>query len=103
ATSGAADGRESSHFPATREAASVHQTTGVAIIGGGPAGLLLGHILGQADVPFTILERSSREHVLGRIRAGVLEQGSVDTLAELGLDARLRERGLPHHGIYLQY
>ena len=81
----------------------MHQTTGVAIIGAGPAGLLLGHILGQAGVPFTILERSSREHVLGRIRAGVLEQGSVDILAELGLDARLRERGLTHHGIYLQF
>ena len=81
----------------------MHQTTGVAIIGAGPAGLLLGHILGQAGVPFMILERSSREHVLGRIRAGVLEQGSVDILAELGLDARLRERGLTHHGIYLQF
>ena len=81
----------------------MHQTTGVAIIGAGPAGLLLGHILGQAGVPFTILERSSREHVLGRIRAGVLEQGSVDILAELGLDANLRERGLTHHGIYLQF
>ena len=77
--------------------------TGVAIIGAGPAGLLLGHILHQADVPFTILEQKSKEYVLGRIRAGVLEQGSVDILAELGLDAQLREHGLTHHGIYLQY
>ena len=47
--------------------------------------------------------RRSREHVLGRIRAGVLEQGSVDILAEHGLDADLRDRGLTHHGIYLQF
>lgn len=77
--------------------------TSVAIIGAGPAGLLLGHILHQAGVPFVIVERQSREHVLGRIRAGVLEQGSVDIVTELGLDANLRARGLEHGGIYLQY
>jgi p-hydroxybenzoate 3-monooxygenase len=81
----------------------VRESTGVAIIGAGPAGLLLGHILHQAGIPFTILEAQSREHVLGRIRAGVLEQGSVDLLAEYGLDADLRARGLTHHGIYLQF
>jgi len=81
----------------------VPRTTSVAIIGAGPAGLLLGHILHQAGVPFEILERSSKEHVLSRIRAGVLEQGSVDVLASLGLDAGLRADGLTHHGIYLQY
>ena len=78
-------------------------STSVAIIGAGPAGLLLGHLLAQAGVPFVILEAQTREHVLGRIRAGVLEQGSVDLLAEHGLDADLRERGLTHHGIYLQF
>jgi p-hydroxybenzoate 3-monooxygenase len=83
--------------------ASVPEKTAVAIIGAGPAGLLLGHILHQADVPFTILEQKSKEYVLGRIRAGVLEQGSVDIVTELGLDARLREKGLTHGGIYLQY
>ena len=77
--------------------------TSVAIIGAGPAGLLLGHILSQAGIPFVILERQNREHVLSRIRAGVLEQGSVDLLAELGLDTNLRARGLEHGGIYLQY
>lgn len=81
----------------------MRETTGVAIIGAGPAGLLLGHILHQAGVPFTILEQKSKEYVLGRIRAGVLEQGSVDILGELGLDARLREKGLTHGGIYLQF
>lgn len=77
--------------------------TQVAIIGAGPAGLLLGHILRRAGIGFVILEQKSREYVLGRVRAGVLEQGSVDILRELGLDADLAERGLTHHGIYLQY
>jgi p-hydroxybenzoate 3-monooxygenase len=77
--------------------------TQVAIIGAGPAGLLLGHILRRAGIDFVILEQKSREYVLGRVRAGVLEQGSVDILRELGLDADLAERGLTHHGIYLQY
>ncbi|KQR50672.1 4-hydroxybenzoate 3-monooxygenase [Leifsonia sp. Leaf336] len=77
--------------------------TQVAIIGAGPAGLLLGHILRRAGIGFVILEQKSREYVLGRVRAGVLEQGSVDILRELGLDADLTERGLTHHGIYLQY
>ncbi len=77
--------------------------TQVAIIGAGPAGLLLGHILRRAGIGFVILEQKSREYVLGRVRAGVLEQGSVDILRELGLDADLDERGLTHHGIFLQY
>jgi p-hydroxybenzoate 3-monooxygenase len=77
--------------------------TQVAIIGAGPAGLLLGHILRRAGIGFVILEQKSREYVLGRIRAGVLEQGSVDILRDLELDSDLSERGLTHHGIYLQY
>jgi len=77
--------------------------TQVAIIGAGPAGLLLGHILRRARIGFVILEQRSREHVLGRIRAGVLEQGSIDILRGLGLDADLKAHGLTHHGIYLQY
>jgi p-hydroxybenzoate 3-monooxygenase len=80
----------------------MQQRTSVAIIGAGPAGLLLGHILHQAGVPFVILERTDREHLLGRIRAGVLEQGSVDTVAGLGLDFNLRTKGMEHRGIYLQ-
>lgn len=77
--------------------------TQVVIIGAGPAGLLLGHILHNAGIEFTIIEARSRAHVLGRIRAGVLEQGSVDALAALGLDADLREHGITHHGIHLQF
>lgn len=77
--------------------------TQVAIVGAGPAGLLLGHILRRAGIDFVILEQKSREYVLGRIRAGVLEQGSVDILRDLGLDADLQARGLTHHGIYLQF
>ena len=82
---------------------SIRETTGVAIVGAGPAGLTLGHILAQAGVPFRIVEATTREHLLGRIRAGVLEQGTVDLLTSLGMDADLRARGLTHHGIYLQY
>ncbi|WP_431246462.1 4-hydroxybenzoate 3-monooxygenase [Leifsonia xyli] len=77
--------------------------TQVVIIGAGPAGLLLGHILRRAGIGFVILEQKSREYVLGRVRAGVLEQGSVDILRELGLDGDLRDNGLTHHGIYLQW
>ncbi|WP_271984119.1 4-hydroxybenzoate 3-monooxygenase [Pseudoclavibacter terrae] len=81
----------------------VRQSTQVAIIGAGPAGLLLGHILGQAGIDYRILEARDKEYVLGRIRAGVLEQDSVDLLAKFGLDADLKANGLTHHGIYLQH
>lgn len=73
----------------------------VVIIGAGPAGLLLGHKLRQAGIDVVILERQSREHVLGRIRAGVLEQVTVDLVEELGLGTRLKQEGLTHHGFYL--
>ncbi|WP_394769601.1 4-hydroxybenzoate 3-monooxygenase [Lacisediminihabitans sp.] len=77
--------------------------TTVAIIGAGPAGLLLGHLLEKSGIDFVIVEQRSREYILSRVRAGVLEQSSVDVLASLGLDSRLREAGLVHDGIYLQY
>ncbi|MET1016236.1 MAG: 4-hydroxybenzoate 3-monooxygenase, partial [Leifsonia flava] len=67
------------------------------------AGLLLGHLLAQAGIDFRILEARSEEYVLSRIRAGVLEQGSVDLLTEHGLDSDLRAHGLTHNGIYLQH
>ena len=77
--------------------------TQVAIIGAGPSGLLLGRLLSRAGIESVILERSSREHVLGRIRAGVLEQGTVDLLHEAGVGARLRAEGLPHAGFSIAF
>ncbi|TIO75744.1 MAG: 4-hydroxybenzoate 3-monooxygenase [Mesorhizobium sp.] len=77
--------------------------TQVAIIGSGPSGLLLGQLLATIGVETIILERSSREHVLGRVRAGVLEQGTVDLLGEAGAAERLHAEGLPHAGISLAF
>ncbi len=72
--------------------------TQVAIIGGGPAGLLLSHILQRNGVDSIVLERQSRAYVLQRIRAGVLENGSVELLRRIGLGARMDRDGHPHHG-----
>src|ERR1700752_4265565 len=72
--------------------------TQVAIIGGGPAGLLLSHMLHRAGIDSSVLERQSRTHVLGRIRAGVLEAGTVELLREVGLGARMDREGHPHNG-----
>lgn len=66
----------------------------VAIIGSGPAGLLLGRLLEVAGVETVILESRSREYVLGRIRAGVLESGTVELLERAGVAGRLREEAL---------
>ena len=75
--------------------------TQVAIIGAGPAGLLLGHLLRSEGIDCVVIERQSGEHVLSRIRAGVLEQGTVGLMARLGLDARMKAEGLPHGGFNL--
>jgi p-hydroxybenzoate 3-monooxygenase len=77
--------------------------TTIAIVGAGPAGLLLGHRLAAAGIDYVIIEARSREYILSRVRAGVLEQASVDVLSSLGLDSRLKEHGMVHSGIYLQY
>ena len=63
--------------------------TQVAIIGGGPSGLLLSQVLNRAGIDTVVLERASREHVLGRIRAGVLESGTVQMLRDAGVGDRL--------------
>ncbi len=73
----------------------------MAIIGGGPSGLLLSQLLNRAGVDTVILERSTREHVLSRIRAGVLESGTVELLREAGVGDRVELHGLPHDGCYL--
>ncbi|GGS71820.1 4-hydroxybenzoate 3-monooxygenase [Nonomuraea spiralis] len=77
--------------------------TQVGIIGAGPAGLLLSHLLHLRGISSVVLERRSRDYVERRVRAGVLEQGTVDTLDEAGVGARMRREGLPHHGIELRY
>ena len=75
--------------------------TQVAIIGAGPSGLLLGQLLTRAGIDNVILERHSGEYVLGRIRAGVLEQVAVDLLQEAGVADRMHAEGLPHDGFDL--
>ncbi|TVL92830.1 4-hydroxybenzoate 3-monooxygenase [Streptomyces sp. SAJ15] len=77
--------------------------TCVGIIGGGPAGLLLARLLHRAGVDCVVLERRDRDHVERRQRAGVLEQGTVDTLRGCGVGARLDREGLPHHGVELRF
>jgi len=75
--------------------------TQVAIIGAGPSGLLLGQLLHKAGIDTVILERQTPEYVLGRIRAGVLEQGTVDLLREAGVAERMDREGLVHEGVEL--
>ncbi|MFN3274823.1 MAG: 4-hydroxybenzoate 3-monooxygenase [Paracoccus sp. (in: a-proteobacteria)] len=77
--------------------------TQVAIIGGGPSGLLLSQLLNRAGIATVVLERQSRDHVLTRIRAGVLERGTVELLEQAGVGERMRQQGQPHHGCYLSH
>jgi p-hydroxybenzoate 3-monooxygenase len=77
--------------------------TQVAIIGAGPAGLLLAHLLHQHGIECVVLEAKSRHYVENRVRAGVLEHQSVDVLNEAGVGARMMKEGLLHHGIFLHF
>jgi p-hydroxybenzoate 3-monooxygenase len=77
--------------------------TQVGIVGAGPAGLTLARLLEVEGIESVVLENRSREYVEHRIRAGVLEQGTVDLLTEAGVGDRLRREGLVHHGIELQF
>jgi len=92
--------RHGAGAPARRGEAGVTTSprTQVAIVGAGPSGLLLGQLLARAGVDAVIVERQSAEHVLGRIRAGVLEQVCVELLDELGVGTRMHREGLPHGG-----
>jgi p-hydroxybenzoate 3-monooxygenase len=82
---------------------SESQRTQVAIIGAGPAGLLLGHVLHRHGVDTVIVEARSREYCQARIRAGVLEHGTRELLIEAGLGERMEGEGLVHGGIHLRF
>jgi p-hydroxybenzoate 3-monooxygenase len=75
----------------------------VGIVGGGPAGLLLAHLLHQAGIACVVVERRDRTYVEGRVRAGVLEQTTVDIMRRLGLADRLDRIGLPHDGFSISF
>ena len=77
--------------------------TQVAIIGAGPAGLLLAHLLHRRGIESVVIESQSRRYVEERIRAGVLEQGTVDLMLESGVGARVQREGLVHHGLELRF
>ena len=77
--------------------------TQIVIIGSGPAGLLLGQLLTNAGIENVILERASKDYVLSRIRAGVLEEGMAGMLDEAGAGERMRKIGLPHDGIEIAF
>ncbi|MGH7006026.1 MAG: FAD-dependent monooxygenase, partial [Alphaproteobacteria bacterium] len=77
--------------------------TQVAIIGSGPAGLLLGALLTKAGIDTILLDRAGRDHILRRVRAGVLEDGTVSLLDAAGAGARLHAEGLTHEGFSLAF
>ena len=77
--------------------------TQVGIVGAGPAGLLLGHLLHLNGIESIIVENRRREYVIDRVRAGVLEQGTVDLLNAIGIGAGLRRSGLRHQGLYVSF
>lgn len=82
---------------------AVPAETAVGIVGGGPAGLLLARLLHRAGVDCVLLESRDADHVRHRQRAGILEQGTVDTLRACGAGTRMDREGLPHHGIELRF
>jgi p-hydroxybenzoate 3-monooxygenase len=84
-------------------AAARRLRTQVGIVGGGPAGLILSHLLHLRGIESIVIEKQTRQHVEQRIRAGVLEQGTVDLLNESGVGERMRREGLVHHGIELRF
>jgi p-hydroxybenzoate 3-monooxygenase len=81
----------------------MNRQTQVGILGAGPAGLVLSHLLDAAGIESIVLEDRPRDYVEHRVRAGVLEQGTVDLLVEHGLADRLKQEGLVHHGIELRF
>lgn len=79
------------------------ERTQVAIVGGGPAGMLLSHMLHLDDIDSIVLERQPRDHVLKRIRAGVLEYGTVKLLRDVGLGERMEREGHAHDGSWIAW
>ena len=77
--------------------------TQIGIVGAGPAGLLLAHLLRRDGIESVVLENRSRQYVIERVRAGLLEQGTVDLMDELGLADRLHREGLVHHGLAFRF
>jgi p-hydroxybenzoate 3-monooxygenase len=77
--------------------------TQVGIIGAGPAGLMLSHLLHRAGIDSVVVEKRSRDYVTQRVRAGVLEQGTVDLLRESGLGDRLNRESIVHHGLEIRF
>src|SRR5512134_1377851 len=77
--------------------------TQVGIVGAGPAGLLLAHLLHLNGIDSVIVERRGRDYVIDRVRAGVLEQGTVDLLVAMGVGEGVRCRGLRHDGLYISF
>ena len=77
--------------------------TQVAIVGGGPAGLMLGRLLELRGIESVVIERRDRDYVQQRVRAGVLEQATMDLLDEVGLGARMHAEGLVHDGVELRF
>ena len=77
--------------------------TQVGIIGAGPAGLMLSHLLHLAGIEFVVLENHSREYVEARIRAGVIEHWAADLLVQTGVGERMQREGLVHGGIHFSF
>jgi p-hydroxybenzoate 3-monooxygenase len=79
------------------------QRTQVAVVGAGPAGLMLAHLLHRHGIDSVVIEKRTRQYVIERVRAGVLEQGTVDLMIDVGLGDRLQREGLRHNGLYMAF
>ena len=81
----------------------MHMRTQVGIVGAGPAGLMLSHLLHRAGIESVVLENRSRDYIESRIRAGLIEQWASDLLVETGVGARMQREGMLHNGIYFGF